>query len=45
MKTLEDAWGWYRAVAEGAKRLTHLAKFWNDFPWGQGNRWRRAPNE
>lgn len=23
----------------GAKRLTHLAKFWNDFPWGQGNEW------
>jgi hypothetical protein len=39
MKTLDDAWAWYRAVAEGAKRLTHLAKFWNGFPWGQGNEW------
>jgi hypothetical protein len=39
MKTLDDAWEWYRAVSEGAKRLTHLAKFWNDFPWEQGNEW------
>src|SRR5437588_722495 len=39
MKTLDDAWAWYRAVADGAKQLTHLAKFWNDFPWGQGNGW------
>jgi hypothetical protein len=39
MKTLEDAWSWYRAVAEGMKRLTHLAKFWGQFPWGRGDEW------
>jgi hypothetical protein len=35
MTTLDDAWAWYSAVAEGAKRLAHLAKFWNDLPWGE----------
>ena len=39
MKTLDEAWAWYRAVAEGAKRLTHLAKFWGDLPWGQAYEW------
>lgn len=39
MKTLEDAWNWYRVVAEGTKRLAHLAKFWGQFPWGQGDEW------
>lgn len=39
MKTLDEAWAWYRATAEGAKRLTHLAKFWNRLPWDQNNEW------
>jgi hypothetical protein len=39
MRTLDDAWNWYRAVAEGMKRLTHLAKFWGEFPWGPGYEW------
>ncbi len=39
MKTLDEAWAWYRAVAEGAKRLTHLAKFWDGFPWDQEHDW------
>ncbi|MBY0457015.1 MAG: hypothetical protein K2V38_06740 [Gemmataceae bacterium] len=41
MTTLEDAWRWYQAVAECTKRLTHLAKFWGEFPWGQGDEWVR----
>src|SRR5687768_9658826 len=39
MRTLDDAWTWYRAVAEGAKRLAHLAKFWDKFPWDRGDEW------
>ncbi len=39
MKTLDEAWAWYRAVAEGAKRLTHLAKFWGELPWNQNDEW------
>lgn len=39
MTTLDDAWMWYRAVADGMKRLTHLAKFWGKFPWGQQDEW------
>jgi hypothetical protein len=39
MKTLEDAWNWYRAVSEGMKRLAHLAKFWGEFPWSRGDEW------
>lgn len=39
MTTLEEAWEWYRAVAEGTKRLAHLAKFWDDLPSGEGNEW------
>lgn len=35
MTTLEDAWKWYSAAAENARRLKHLAKFWDDLPWGQ----------
>jgi hypothetical protein len=39
MTTLEDAWAWYRAVADGMRRLTHLAKHWSDLPWGTGTEW------
>jgi hypothetical protein len=39
MKTLGEAWGWYRAAVEGARRLTHLAEFWGDLPWGVNNEW------
>ncbi|MDY3562573.1 hypothetical protein R5W23_004039 [Gemmata sp. JC673] len=39
MRTLDDAWRWYQAVAEGMKRLTHLAKFWGEFPWEQSDEW------
>lgn len=33
MKTLGDAWAWYKAVATNAKRLTHLAEHWDQLPW------------
>lgn len=39
MRTLKEAWAWYEAVTKGMKRLTHLAKFWGEFPWGQGDEW------
>ena len=39
MKTLDEAWAWYRAVTECSKRLTHLAKFWDDLPWEGGQGW------
>ncbi|WP_148087562.1 hypothetical protein [Gemmata obscuriglobus] len=39
MRTLNDAWRWYQAVAEGMKRLTHIAKFWGEFPWEQSDEW------
>jgi hypothetical protein len=39
MTTLEDAWNWYRAVANGTNRLAHLAKFWDDLPWEEGSEW------
>jgi hypothetical protein len=39
MTTLDDAWRWYCAVADGMKRLTHLAKYWGRFPWGQADEW------
>jgi hypothetical protein len=39
MRTLEEAWSWYEAVYNGMKRLAHLAKFWGEFPWGQGDAW------
>ena len=39
MRTMEDAWNWCEAVAKGMNRLTHLAKFWGEFPWGQGDEW------
>ena len=39
MNTLDEAWEWYRAAAAGAKRLTHLAKYWGELPWGQENEW------
>lgn len=39
MTTLEEAWQWYLSVAEGMKRLTHLAKYWGEFPWGQQHEW------
>lgn len=39
MRTLDDAWNWYQAVTEGMRRLTHLAKFWGEFPWEQGHEW------
>jgi hypothetical protein len=39
MRTLDDAWAWYRAVAEGAKRLVHLSKFWDALPWDKEDDW------
>ncbi|HSQ57778.1 MAG TPA: hypothetical protein VLM40_18795 [Gemmata sp.] len=39
MTTLEDAWAWYRAVGEAAKRLAHLGKYWDSFPWGCDEEW------
>lgn len=39
MTTLEDAWAWYQAVNEGAKRLAHLSKYWDQFPWRGEDRW------
>jgi hypothetical protein len=39
MRTLDEAWKWYEAASEGMKRLTHLAKFWGRFPWGDGVEW------
>lgn len=39
MKTLDEAWGWYCAVRDNTKWLTHLAKFWGELPWGQNNEW------
>ncbi len=39
MTTLDEAWRWYEAVAEGMRRLTHLAKFWGEFPWGRKDEW------
>jgi hypothetical protein len=41
MRTLDDAWAWYRAVAEGAKRLVHLAKFWDAMPDEEAHEWIR----
>lgn len=37
MTTLEEAWEWYRATTEGARRLTHLARCWADLPWDVGH--------
>jgi hypothetical protein len=39
MTTLEDAWEWYLAASGGAKRLTHLAKYWDMLPWGGDDGW------
>jgi hypothetical protein len=39
MKTLDEAWKWYRAVKEGMRQLEHLAKFWDALPWTQGAAW------
>lgn len=39
MTTLEDAWNWYEAVRAGMNQLTHLAKYWSDFPWGEDLPW------
>jgi hypothetical protein len=39
MKTLEEAWAWYRSVADGTKRLAHLSKFWDQLPWDEGSEW------
>jgi len=33
MTTLDEAWAWYLAAAGGMKRLSHLAKHWDSFPW------------
>jgi hypothetical protein len=41
MTTLEDAWRWYSAIADGMKWLTRLAKYWGQFPWGLGDEWVR----
>jgi hypothetical protein len=46
MTTLEDAWAWYQAVHEGAKRLAHLSKYWDQLPWGGEEHWiRRLQND
>lgn len=39
MGTLDAAWDWYVAAQDGAKRLAHLAKFWDEFPWNQDDAW------
>ncbi|MBX9582277.1 MAG: hypothetical protein K2X87_18390 [Gemmataceae bacterium] len=39
MTTLEDAWAWYEAADAASARLAHLAKFWDDLPWGRGDEW------
>jgi hypothetical protein len=39
MTTLDEAWAWYGAAREGMKLLTHLAKFRDELPWGQGADW------
>src|SRR5947209_2096131 len=39
MTTLDEAWAWYQAAAEGARRLTHLAKFWDELPWEEADEW------
>lgn len=46
MTTLEDAWAWYQAVKQGAKRLAHLSKYWALLPWGGDESWvRRVEND
>jgi hypothetical protein len=39
MKTLGEAWVWYRAVKVGMSRLAHLSKYWDDLPWSTGADW------
>src|SRR5947207_12074895 len=39
MKTLDDAWAWYQAVKEGARRLDHLSKYWGLMPWDGADEW------
>jgi hypothetical protein len=39
MKTLAEAWNWYQAVGVATNRLNHLAKVWDDIPWGQSDAW------
>jgi hypothetical protein len=42
MTTLEEAWAWYSAAVSGARRLAHLAKHWDDFPWEADAGWVRT---
>jgi hypothetical protein len=42
MTTLDDAWAWYAAVGEGARRLAHLARHWDELPWESEEQWVRA---
>jgi len=42
MTTLDDAWAWYSATGEGAKRLAHLANHWDALPWESDDGWVRA---
>ncbi|HYH63085.1 MAG TPA: hypothetical protein VD866_00155 [Urbifossiella sp.] len=42
MTTLDEAWAWYAATGEGAKRLAHLATHWDALPWESEDGWVRA---
>lgn len=39
MTTLDEAWEWYRATAEGMKRLRHLSAHWGLMPDRGENQW------
>lgn len=36
MKTLDDAWEWYLATRDGARRLVRLARYWDRLPSDPG---------
>lgn len=39
MTTLDEAWAWYAAVKEGMSSVGHLAKYWDELPWGENVPW------
>jgi hypothetical protein len=39
MTTLDEAWTWYQAIANGMKRLAHLSKYWGLRPERGENPW------
>jgi hypothetical protein len=39
MTTLDEAWEWYRAAAEGTKRLAHFSRHWAERPDRGANPW------